>query len=94
MGNHTVNKKMKDVIMTAEGEKEIFVSPAGKDDKTKTAAVAWINNRPQELQIEVIKSKEAKNLPFMIENGDLVADTDVAVVIRAENNKEMELDRD
>ena len=95
MGNHTVNKKtMKHVVETTEGEKEITVIAAGKNDKTKTTAVAWVNNRPQELEIEVINSKETKNLPFMIENGDLVANTDVAVVIKAEDNREVEHDRD
>ena len=79
---NTVNEK-KDFIEGAEG----------KDAKTKVTAVALQNNKLHKLEIAVTNSKEAKNLPFMIENGDLVADTDVAVVIRAEDNKEMEHDR-
>lgn len=82
MGNHTVNKK-----------EEFIERAADMSDKTKITSVALQNNKPHKLEIAVTNSKEAKNLPFMIENGDLVADTDVAVVIRAEDNKEMEHDR-
>lgn len=74
MGNHTVNKE------------EIIERAAGIGDRTKTAAVAWQNNRPQKLEIEVTNSKEPKNLPFMIENGDLISSTDVEVVIKNEDN--------
>ena len=81
MGNHTVNKK-----------EEFIERAADMSDKTKITSVALQNNKPHKLEIVVTNSKEARNLPFMIENGDLVADTDVAVVIRAEDNREIERD--
>ena len=80
---NTVNEK-KDFIEGAEG----------KGARTKVTAVAFQNNKPHKLEIEVTENEQAKNLPFMIENGDLVADTDVAVIIRAEDNREVEHDRD
>ena len=73
-------------------EKEFIERAADKGDRTKITSVALQNNKPHKLEIEVTNSKEAKTLPFMIENGDLVSNSDVEVVIRADDNREVERD--
>lgn len=83
MLNNTVNNK-----------REFIERAANKSDSTKIAAIALQNNKPHKLEIKVTNNKEAKNLPFMIENGDLIANTDVEVIIKAENNRKVEKDRD
>ena len=74
MGNHTVNKK------------EISEGAAGINDRVTTTAVAWQNNKPQKLEIEVTNDQEVKNLPFMIENGDIVASTGEEVIVKSKQN--------
>ena len=74
MVNNTVNKK------------GISEGAAGKKDKVVTDAVVWQNNRAQKLEIEVTGSKEVENLPFMIENGDLINDNGQDVVISAKKD--------
>lgn len=92
MVNNTVNNEMvKHVVHTAKGEKEIIASPAGINDRLKTTAVAWVDNRPQKLEIEVINSAEVQNLPFVIESADKITETDGAVVIRAKTTTKEEL---
>ena len=81
--NNTVNENEK---------KEFIERAADKGDRTKITTVALQNNKPHKLEIEVTNSKEAKTLPFMIENGDLVSNSDVEVVIRADDNREVERD--
>ena len=94
MVNNTVNNGMvKHVVHTAEGEKEIIASPAGINDRLKTTAVAWVNNRPQKLEIEVINSAEVQNLPFVIESADKITETDGAVVVRARTNTREDLEK-
>ena len=73
MGNHTVDDKKKGFIEGA----------AGINDKTKTTSVAWQNNRPQALEIEVTNNAEPTNLPFMLEG--VVASTDGYVSIAAKD---------
>ena len=75
MGSHTVNDK---------NEKKEFVErPATKYDEITTTSVAWQNNQPQKLEVEVTNGKEIANLPFMIENGDIVSNSDVEVSVKA-----------
>ena len=74
MVNNTVKKK------------GISEGAAGLDEKVKTTAVAWQNNKPQKLEIEVTNSQEIPNLPFLIENGDKVVETGSVVIIRAKAN--------
>ena len=74
MVNSTVNKK------------QISEGAAGINDKVTTNAVAWLNNKPQKLEIEVINSKEIRNIPFIIEQGDIVSSTDDAVTIKCKPN--------
>ena len=73
MGNHTVDNEKKGFIE----------SPATKRDAVTTASVAWQNNQPQKLDVEVTNGKETHNLPFMIEKGDIVSDSAVEVSIKA-----------
>ena len=75
MGNHTV-----------DDEKKGFIErPATKKDSIATTSVAWQNNQPQKLEVEVTNGKETANLPFMIENGDLVSNSDVEVSVKAKD---------
>ena len=74
MVNNTVNNK-----------KRIIEGAAGINDKVKTTAVAWQNNRPQKLEIEVTNSAELQNLPFVIENADKIKENAGAVVVKARN---------
>ena len=73
MLNNTVNRK------------EIIERAAGKNDKTTTTAVAWQNNRPQKLEIEVTNNTEAPIIPFIMDNGDIVANTDKEVIVKAKD---------
>ena len=74
---NTVNEKERpDYIEGAEG----------KENKTKVGALALQNNKLHKLEIAVTNSAETKNLPFMVENGDLVSDNDVELVIKSEDN--------
>ena len=78
---------------TVKNKKGIIEGAAGKNDKVKTTAVAWQNNRPQKLDIEVTNSAEVQNLPFVIENADKITENDGAVVVRAKNTTREDMEK-
>lgn len=85
MGNHTVDDEKKGFIEgpATDRKKEFIERPSTKKDSITTNVVAWQNNQPQKLEVEVTNGKETTNLPFMIENGDIVSNSDVEVSIKA-----------
>ena len=78
MGNHTVNQEEK-------VEKKKFVKgAAGIETITSTKVMAIQNNTPHKLQIIETNNQGINNLPFMIEEGQIVNDTQKEVTIKAE----------
>ena len=78
---------------TVKNKKGIIEGAAGINDKVKTTAVAWQNNKPQKLEIEVTSSAEVQNLPFVIEGADKITETDGAVVVRAKNTTREDMEK-
>ena len=78
---------------TVKNKKGIIEGAAGINDRVKTTAVAWQNNKPQKLEIEVTSSAEVQNLPFVIEGADKVAETEGAVVVRAKTTTREDLEK-
>ena len=81
MENNTVNEKMKP---------EYVQGAAGQKDPTITTAIAMQNNRAHNLKVEVTNSKKPANLPFMIEDGELVEENDTYVVTKAKDGMSRE----
>ncbi len=81
MENYTVNKN----------EKPKYIKgAAGQNAPTITTQMEFQNNHPYRLQVEVTNSGKPANLPFMIEDGELVEENDTYVVAIAKNEMSRE----
>lgn len=83
MGNHTVNQEEKRGVK----KKEFIDGAAGIEIISSTKAVAIQNNMPHKLQIIDTNSQGINNLPFMIEEGEIINDSNNVVTIKAEDNR-------
>ena len=70
------------VNSTVNNKKKISEGAAGKADRTKIVGASWQNNRPQELEIEVTNSGQMANIPFIVDRGDIIKESDKVVVIK------------
>lgn len=81
MEGNTVNKKSKP---------QHIEGAAGQEDQIITTSIALQNNKPHKLEIEVTNSGAVENLPFMIEDGELISENDEYVVTRAKSEMSRE----
>lgn len=82
MGNHTVNQEEERI----KKKKEFVDGAAGIEIISSTKSVAIQNNMPHKLQIIDTNSQGINNLPFIIEEGEIINDSKNVVTIKAEDN--------
>jgi len=74
--------------------REFIEGAASADEKIITTAMAIQNNTPHKLQIIETNNKGVKNLPFMIDDNQIVNDSKVEVTVRLEDTEKEKANKD